>query len=265
MDQEQLSGKTLSEWADLFSDSAFDQSLLEEEFLFERRYPTTLRLALWLDYFLMAGQDRLKEKWALLSLEEQHTLGIELLKCYLSQPLFLRLSQGKKLTTKKPWRISEKPGRLLQVEVKSGTSPEIRFFYPLAHHRLWPGILTVFKEEFFSSKEVFKHLYPELTIASSSRLETIRRRAETLGSFFLKGQGAGVITSVMAEEQANLEKSTSFTIEDVPAQTPGGFPSASAGEPTQAAPKGADLLAVPPTSPPKKKKRKLSTDQLKLF
>jgi hypothetical protein len=265
MNEEHLPGKPLIKWAPLFSDSAFDQLVLEEKVLFQPGYLKPLRLALWLDYFLMAGQDRLKEKWAQLSWEEQQALGIELLRCYLFQPLFLRLSQEERSATKNLLLISGKPGNLLRVEVESETTSESRFFYPLAHQRLWPGFLAVFEEGLFSSKEVFKGLQPELTLASSSRLETIRHRAETLDSFFLKWQGGGVSPDVIKTEQTNLEKSAPVPMEDLPAQTPGGVHSASAVEAIQSAEEGADLLPTSPTSPPKKKKRKTPTDQLKLF
>ena len=52
---------------------------------------------------------------------------------------------------------------------------------------LWPGLLTLFQGGIFSFEEVIKGLEPELTIAASSHLETIRQRAETLHSLFRKG------------------------------------------------------------------------------
>ncbi|MBA4393242.1 MAG: hypothetical protein C0407_06790 [Desulfobacca sp.] len=269
MNDEQLPGTPKIELVRLFSDFSDDRSLLEDGFLFQLGYPLPLRLALWLDYFLMAGQDRFQDKWAHLSLEEQQALGIELLKCYLSQPLFLRLSQEGISGSKKPLHISEKAEKLLQVEVESGATPEICSFYPLAHQRLWPDLLTVLKEAPFPSEEVFNRLQPELTIASSSRLETIRRRAETLGDFFLKGKKASVSPFSTVETPTKLENNGPFPNADIPAETPAVVNSFRAIEPTQTAPEGLDNSPTSPTSPPsfpkKKKKGKPSTDQLKLF
>lgn len=240
MDEDQLPEKPLNEWANFFSEPAFDQTLLEQRFLFQPGYQTPLRLALWLDYFLIAGEAPLKEKWGQLSLEERNALGIELLKCYLFQPLFLRLSLEGKSTIKKP-------GELL--------------FYPLAHDRLWPGLLTVLKEELFSSDEVFKGLQPGLMMTSSSRLETIRRRAETLSSFFLTSQR----TDPAATEPAIPEKSALLPIENGPNQTPLVVNSESALEPTEPLPADPDILPASSASPKKKKKSKPANDQLKLF
>jgi hypothetical protein len=90
--------KHTEEWSPLLgeghpSDADFFSPFMGNESLFETGYPASLRLALWLDFFLMAGEEGFKKKWPLLPTEEQKTLGIELLKCYLVQPLFLRLSQ----------------------------------------------------------------------------------------------------------------------------------------------------------------------------
>lgn len=247
MNEDQLPGKPLSEWANFFSEPGFDQTLLEQRFLFQPGYAPPLRLALWLDYFLIAGEAPLKKKWGQLSLEDQNALGIELLKCYLFQPLFLRLSPGGKSALKNPGGLLGKSGKLL--------------FYPLAHDRLWPGLLTVLKEELFSSEEVFKGLQPGLMMTSSSRLEAIRRRAETLGSFFLTGQRTGLA----ATEPANPGKSALQPIEDDPTQVPLVVNSESTLEPTQPLPADPDIFPASSASPKKKKKSKPATDQLKLF
>ncbi len=80
------------------------------------------------------------------------------------------------------------------------------FYYPLVHHRLWPGLLTLFQGGNFSFEEVFKGLEPELTIAASSHLETIRQRAETLSSLFRKGPDGDAPSSMIPDRQKQYRK-----------------------------------------------------------
>ncbi|MBI5602968.1 MAG: hypothetical protein HY879_06400 [Deltaproteobacteria bacterium] len=190
--------QSFSNPVDFFSDPV--QSLTEKGDLFEKGCPPPLWLALWLESFLMAGGGWLKKEWPRLSPEAQRVLGIEILKCYLYQPLFLRLSSEGRPATPGSKFILKRQGQLLQVEIGSGPARKIQFCYPLAHSRLWMDLLTVFEEELFSFREIFKNLEPGLRMASSSRLEAIRQRAETLHSFFLKWQGPSVFRSLKSDE-----------------------------------------------------------------
>ena len=101
---------------------------------------------------------------------------------------------------------------------------EVWFYYPLVHHRLWPGLLTLLQGGIFSSEEVIKGLEPELTIAASSHLEPIRQRVETLSSLFRDRQEGDVPFPVMPDRQRPTEKSGVFIAEDVPAPSSGRCP-----------------------------------------
>lgn len=263
MGEMQPQEQSLSSLIDLFSDPT--QSLTEGRGLFEKGCSAPLWLALWLETFLMAGGKPLKKEWPRLSPEAQRVIGVELLKCYLYQPLFIRLSSEGRPATPGSKFILKRQGQLLQVEIGSGPAREIQFCYPLAHSRLWPDLLTLFEEELFSFREIFKNLEPGLHMASSSRLETIRQRAETLHSFFLKWQGSSVFRSMKPEETTDPEKGDSLSIEDSPAQEPGGINLDKDIEPTE--PITFDPEKVPPSAPrPKKKgKGKSAPDQMKMF
>ncbi len=263
MGEMQPQEQSFSNLVDLFSDPV--HTLTEKGGLLEKGCPPTLWLALWLESFLMAGGKPLKKEWPRLSSETQKILGMELLKCYLYQPLFLRLSSEGRLSTPGSKFISKRQGQLLQVEIGSGPARGIQFCYSPAHSRFWPDLLTVFEEELFSSREIFKNLEPGLRMALSSRLETIRQRAETLHSFFLKWQGPSVFRSLKPEETTDPEKGDSLSIEDSPDQEPEDGHFDNNMNPTE--PTTFDPDIIPPSSPaPKKKgKGKSAPDQMKMF
>jgi hypothetical protein len=194
--------KSLIEVIRLFSDPEAFRSLTETGVLLDQGYPAPWRLALWLEYFLRAGRERFWEKWTRLSPEGQNDLGVEILKCYLFQPLFVPLSTGESLSPARSLPGLKKKGQLLQADLESTEGRSERLFYPLAHHRLWPGLWDFIKEEFPPSPKVFKRLIPDLTLASSSRLEKVRQRAESLISFFSTGQEAVAGPGLVPEEKA---------------------------------------------------------------
>lgn len=267
MDVEKSGKQPPGELIPLFSDLAASPSLMEKGRLFDPGYSVDVRVALWLEYFLTAGDEPLKEIWARLSLEEQKTLGIKILKYYLSQPVFIRLSPEEKPIKPAPPLLLRRQGKVLTVERGIEPQGKVWLYYPLVHHRLWPGLLTLFQGGIFSFEEVVKGLGPELTIASSSRLIKIRQRAETLGSLFREKPGTS--PSLIPEGQIDTEKTKILMVEDAPAQDPGSV-NLSKGlseglKSGQSPTPGPDISLVQPAAPKKKKKRKPSSDQMELF
>lgn len=225
MSKEQSPEQSLIELIHLFSDPAPIQLLKEKGALFEAGHSAPLRLALWLEYFLSAGAKELKENWASLSLEEQNDLGIELLKCYLFHPLFLRLSPEKPIKTT-PFFL-KKQEKLIWVEYEPGPDRKVRLFYPLVHHLIWPGLLIVLKENVISSEDALIRFQSAMKVAASSSLDTIQERVETLRSLFFN---------------------SSKGIESKPQN-----------------PLGTDPIPTAPSQPKTKRIRKKSNDQLNLF
>lgn len=263
MVERQPQEQSFSDLIDLFSDPA--QSLTEKGDLFEKGCPAPLGLALWLESFLMAGEKPLKKEWTRLSSEAQRILGVELLKCYLFQPLFIRLSGEGRSGTTTPPTILGKQGKLLQIHYGGGPARKIRLFYPLAHSRLWPGVMTVSEEELFSSEKMFKQLEPGLRMAASSRSEKIRQRAETLRAFFLKWQGGSVSRSLKPEENTATSKRKPFNDVEIHAQEPGDANLDNDIVPTQPMTSDPDSVPALPPRPKKKRKGKSASDQMKLF
>ena len=251
--------QSLKEWIDLFSDPATSLSTLEKGNLSESAYSASLYLALWLEFFLVAREKPVKEKWASLPQGEQTDLGIELLKCYLFQPLYIRLSKEERSSAIKAPLTMEAQGKLFRVEHGTGTNRKIELLYPLDHLRFWPDLFRLFQEDFFSSKKVFKTLEPGIILASSSRLEKSKRRAETLGSFFWKGKSEKIFTDLFPGDQSK----TKNALEDTPGQAHGDVHPPKMIEPCQPEPAVSDL----PPSPllPPKRKNKPSKDQMELF
>lgn len=263
MGEKTSSEKFSKEWIDLFSDP--DQFLTGKGILLQKECPLPLRLALWLEYFLTAGAGSLKEIWGRLSLEEQKVLGIEILKCYLFQPLFIRLSPEEKSIKLPSPLLLKKQGKILKVERGSEPDREVWFYYPLVHHRLWPGLLTLLQGGIFSSEEVIKGLEPELIIPSSSHLETIRQRAETLSSLFRKRPDGDVPFQMMPDRQKQTERTGVFIVEDVPAQIQEDVRSSEGEKSIQRPIPGPDSSLDQPAPPKKKKKKKPAADQMDLF
>jgi hypothetical protein len=152
--------QSLKEWTDLFSDPASSLSTLGKGNLSEPTFFASLYLALLSELFLVAGGEAVKEKWASLPLEVQTELGIELLKNYLFQPLYIRLSREKKSSPIKSPLSLESQGKLFRVEHGAGPNRKIELLYPLNHRRFWPDLFRLFQEDFFSSAKVFKALEP---------------------------------------------------------------------------------------------------------
>ena len=252
--------QSLKEWADLFTDPASSLSALEKGDFSGPTFPASLYLALLSDLFLSAGEEPVKEKWASLPLEVRTDLGIELLKDYLFQPLYIRLSKGKKsLPIKSPLNL-ESQGKLFRVEHGAGPNRKTELLYPLNHHRFWPDLFRVLHDDFFSSEKVFKALEPGILLASSSRLEKIRQRAEILGSLFLKGKNTNISNELVSDQSETkiIEKDTSehTQVDVLPPEKV---------EPALSAPA---ISNPPPSSPPptkRKKKKKPSNEQLELF
>ncbi|MGC1401395.1 MAG: hypothetical protein WA974_00525 [Thermodesulfobacteriota bacterium] len=255
-----------NDWIAFFSEP--DQFLARKGILLEKEYPSPLRLALWLEYFLTAGVKPLEGLWARLPMEEQKVLGVEILKCYLFQPLFIRMSPEGKSLKPTPTLLLKKQGKILTVE--RGTEPdgpdgEVWFYYPLVHNRLWPGLLTLFQGEILSFEEVFKSLEPELTIAASSQLETIRKRAKTLRSLFSKEPDEGVPFPMTPNRPNQSEKIGTFNVEDDPAQVPMDVRFSEGDKSAQPPASVPDISPVQPVKSQKKKKKKPVPDQMKLF
>ncbi|MGA3083754.1 MAG: hypothetical protein ABSE95_03045 [Thermodesulfobacteriota bacterium] len=261
MNQDRFQGKSLKEWTDLFSDPASSLSALGKEALFERTYSVPLHLALWLEFFLIAGEEPVKEKWALLPLEEQTDLGIELLKCYLFQPVYIRLVKEERSLVLKAPLIMVNQEKFFQVEHGTGTNRKIELLYPLDHRRFWPELFGIFQEDFFSSEKVLKALEPGISLTSSSRLIKIKQRAETLGSFFVKGKNKETSTYLLPKDQSK----TKNALEDIPGQAHEEIRPPKEIEPNHLAPAVSDLPPSPLLPPKRKKKKKSSQEQMELF
>lgn len=231
----------------------------------ESGYSGPWRLVRWLDQFLTFGQGPLKETWGRLSAEEQTALGVELLKCYLFQPLFLRFSREEGSAPPRPFPFLENGGKLLQVEDRKSTPGLVRFIYPLAHHRFWPVLLTAIEEKLFSLEAIFNQLQPEITLAVASHQEKIRERAETLQAFFLKWQNQAASGSEMLQEQINPQDRVSPPDPKGTNQAPADGTLVKESELIHSAPPVPDPIPVSSSAPLKKKKNARSKDQLKMF
>jgi len=261
MNEDRSQGKSLKEWADLFSDPASSLSALGKGNHSESTYSAPLHLALWLEFFLIAGEEPVKEKWALLPLEEQIDLGIELLKCYLFQPLYIRLVKEERSSALKAPLIMVTQGKFFQIEHGIETNRKIELLYPLDHRRFWPDLFRLFQKVFFSSEKVLKALEPGISLTSSSGLRKIRQRAETLGSFFLKGKGKEISTDLLPGDQSKTKNAR----EDTPGQAHEEIHPPKEIETKLPAPAVSDLPPSPLSPPKRKKKKKSSQDQMELF
>ena len=155
--------QSLKEWTDLFSDPASSLSALGKGNLSEPAFSASLYLALLSDLFLVAGEEPVKEKWASLPLDVRTDLGIELLKGYLFQPLYIRLSKEEKASAIKAPLKLESQGKFFRVEHGAGPNRKIELLYPLNHLEFWPDLFGLFQEDFFSSEKVFKALEPGIS------------------------------------------------------------------------------------------------------
>jgi hypothetical protein len=253
--------QSLKEWAELFSDPASGLSpFLQKGNPSPSVYSTSIYLALWLEFFLIAGEKPVKENWELLPFAEQIGLGIELLNYYLFQPLYIRLSMEQKTSVIKAPLTLESQGKLFQVEYGIGKDKKKELLYPLDHFHFWPGLFGLLEENFFSSEKVLKALEPGIILTSSSRLEKIRHRAETLGSLFLKGKRKEITLDSLPEDPSK----TNDGLEDTPGQANGDFHPPRQPEPNLPTPSVSDPLS-PLGTPKRKKKKKNSMDQMELF
>jgi hypothetical protein len=260
MKEDPFQDQSLKAWTELFSDPALSLStFLEKGNPSPSVYSTSISLALWLEFFLVAGQRSVKEKWALLSFEEQIDLGIALSRFYLFQPLYIRLSREEKPSVIKAPLKLEGQWKLFRVEYGTGKDQKTEFLYPLDHFHFWPDLFGLLEESFFSSEKVFKALEPGIILASSSRLEKIRHRAEILGSLFLSGKRKEILPDLSPEDPSTKNNLP----QDTPGQANGDIPTPRGTEPSQPAPVS-DLLS-PPGSPKRKKKKKTLMDQMELF
>jgi hypothetical protein len=263
MKEKESSEQFPEEWIDLFSDP--DQLLKGDWILLRKEYPPPLRLALSLEFYLTAGEEPLKELWGRLPLEELKVLRIEILKCYLFQPLFIRLFPQEKPRNPNPPLFLKRRGNLLFAERGTGSGREVGFYYPLAHHRLWPGLLSMNQNEKFSFEKCIKNLEPELTTAASSRMETLRQRADILRSLFLRERDGDVLFSVEPDQPDRKEKTEDVILEDKPAQDPGEVRFSEGDKNAHSPASGPDLSPAQSAKPQKKKKKKPAADQMDLF
>ncbi|MBI4764513.1 MAG: hypothetical protein HY787_07905 [Deltaproteobacteria bacterium] len=254
--------QSLQEWSGLFSDPASSLTAFGGEGnLSGSTYPASFYLALWLELFLVAGENQAKEKWASLSFQEQIDLGIRLLKCYLFHPLYIRLGREEKISViKAPLRL-ESQGKLFRVEYGTGTSRKLELLYPLDHLRFWPELFKVFPENFFHSEKILKALEPGIILVSSSRLEKTRRRAETLAALFSIEKDKEIPEALPSGDQS---KQPPVGV-DIPEQGDQEVPAPDKPESEQPAPLVSELTPSPGLPPKRKKKKKTSLDQLELF
>ncbi|MEW6188232.1 MAG: hypothetical protein AB1585_21140 [Thermodesulfobacteriota bacterium] len=255
---------SLKEWSDLFSDPASSLSGFEKGIPFRPGFPTSLRLALWLELFLLIGEGGVKKQLAFLPEKELIALGIRLLQCYLSQPLYVRIFRGENRSIfKRPLNFKAE-GKLYQVEQGGGEKKWTEILYPLDHRRLWPKGLRLLPEWVFAAEAVFKTLEPEMHLAASSGLEKIRVRVQTLETLFQEGRRVEIPAPLSAEEpppppinvvgeggkrEGTKEEKGIKTVEKDP-------------QPAQEIQDLAPSLTVPSG---KRKKRKSSQEQLELF
>jgi hypothetical protein len=263
MGEKESSERFTKEWIDLFSDP--DRVFKEEGILLTKDRPLSLLFALGLEFFLMAGEQSLKEFWGWLPLEEQKALRIEILKCYLFQPLFIRLFPEEKPINLTPPLLLKRQGKLLLVERGTGSGGEIGFYYPLVHHRLWPGLLSLNQEGIFSSEEILQGLEPELIIAASSTLKTIRQRAETLRALQKEEEEGEIPFSMGANQQKPAGEIEAVNAEDAPAGDPEEDRFPARDESAQPSVPVPDISPVQPAKPQKRKKKKPVPDQMDLF
>jgi hypothetical protein len=238
------------------SSKEFIFALMEKADLFDPGCPTSLKSALWLDYFLNEGALTFKEKWGLLPPEEKNLLGMEILKCYLHQPLFLRLSRDGRGEISGTPLVSEKKGGLLQVTFASGNQKILQRYYPLHHNRLWPDLLEILAKVFFPSSATSHSLERELALVSGSRLAHLRQRAETLRLFF-----PGTATREPLPQPLEKEMAESDLNQGLAAFAPLAQMETDPPPPASVIPEDRDKRS----GPGKKKKRKSADDQMKLF
>lgn len=262
MTENHSSDWSLTEWSDLFSDPAASLSGLKKGIPFGPGLSPSIRLALWFELFLLIGGEGAKSQLASLPEEELLDLGIRLLQCYLSQPLYIRIFHGQTRSIfRKPLNFKAQ-GKLYLVEQGMGEKNRKEILYPLDHRRLWPEALRLLPDRVFASDSVYKTLEPAIRLSSSSRLEKIRMRGETLSVLFREGRIADRST-ILPDEAMSLPP---------PAAEEGG------GKGTLEIKQVATAEATPipsletqgpvppfPHPPGKKKKRKSSQEQLELF
>lgn len=254
--------QSFQEWSGLFSDPASSLTAFwGKGDLSESAYPASFYLALWLELFLVAGEDQAKEKWASLSFEGQIDLGIGLLKCYLFHPLYIRLSLEEKISViKAPLRL-ESRGKLFLVEHGSEANRKLELLYPLDHLEFWPDLFKLFPEDFFASEKILKALEPGIILVSLSRREKARGRAETLAALLSTGKHKESPEVLPSGDQARQPP----VREDTPEQTNRDLSASENPEPEQPPPLVSDLPPSPGLPPSRRKKKKTAMDQMDLF
>ncbi len=254
--------QSFNEWSGLFSDPASSLTAFwGKGGLSKSAYPASFYLALWLELFLVAGDNQAKEKWVSLSFEEQTDLGIRLLKCYLFHPLYIRLSKEEEISAiKAPLRL-ESQGKLFRVEHGTGTTRKLALLYPLDHLEFWPDLFKVFPEDFFTSEKILKALEPGIILVSSSRREKARRRAETLAALFSTGKQEEIPEGLPFGDQSKQPP----VREDAPVQAEQEVAAPEKPESEQPTPLVSDLPPSPGSPPGRKKKKKTAMDQMDLF
>lgn len=265
MKEDPFPEQSLQAWIDLFSDPALSLSaILEKGNKSEATFSSPSYLALWLDYFLVAGEEPVKEKWASLPLEEQIGLGVELLTCYIFQPLYIRLTKREKASMIKAPLKLESQGKFFRVEHGTGTNRNIELLYPLEHRRLWPDLFRIIPGDLFSSRKIMEAIQPGMTLSSFSRLEKIRQRVETLASFLTKGQPEETLPDRLPVEQTPFDMAPPITGDQIEESDTGDH-SPEITDSSQSAPEIKDIPPSPLPPPKRKKKIKQSKNQMELF
>jgi hypothetical protein len=235
-------------------------TLMEKGDLFDPGCPLSLKSALWLDFFLDNGAEAFKEKWLLLPSEEKNLLGIIFLKYYLHQPFFIGISR--EVSGGMVWTplVTERKGRLLQVAFESEGKRGHQIYYPLQHDQLWPNLLQILVEDFIPFSGTLQSLERELALASDSRLDHLRQRADTLRIFFsgpatkddLRSQPINSAEPLKKENAKKniLDQETEIKMEPALLSVDSAMPEDRTG---------------PPTPVKKKKKTKSAQGQMKLF
>jgi len=169
-----------------FNDPGQGTSIPWEATLHNQNYLSGSRRALWLDFLLRAGPERFKEGWQQLSDEERKRLGGLILTCYLFQPLVIPIWLEKKSGLPAGPLKTFREGRILRVEFLAEINGLPRYYYPLAHTRLWPVLASLIREGIFNAPGIPALLQPVLRMASRSGLKKIQDRLQEIQSHVLK-------------------------------------------------------------------------------
>jgi hypothetical protein len=169
-----------------FNDPDQGTSIPWEEYLHNQDYLSGSRRALWLEFLLRAGPERFKKGWQQLPVEDRKRLGCLILKGYLFQPLVIPVWPEKKSRLPAGPLKTYREGRILRAESLSEINSLPRYYYPLAHNRLWPVLLPLIREGLFNEQGIPALLQSTLMMAARSGLKKIQDRLQEIQSHVLK-------------------------------------------------------------------------------